>query len=106
MKLLMEKEKKKQQEKLMKYELKKNMIDTKESHKFWDSQPVPKLSEEIIEAGPIDANIDVSNVRQEPYNMPGGFEWCILDVADTAQLQEMYVLLTENYVEDDDSTFR
>lgn len=106
MKLLLEKEEQKRREKMIKYQLKQNMIDAKDSHKFWDTQPVPKLSEEISEAGPIDANVDVSSVRQEPYNMPGGFEWCVLDVTDATQLQEMYVLLTENYVEDDDSTFR
>jgi len=106
MKLLMEKEETKRREKFLKQQLKQNMLDAKDSHKFWDTQPVPKLSENINDAGPIDANVDVSSVRQEPYNMPGGFEWCILNVEDPVQLQEMYILLTENYVEDDDSTFR
>ena len=47
-----------------------------------------------------------SRYLQEPYNMPAGFEWCALDLNDPAQLQEMYTLLTENYVEDDDAHFR
>lgn len=38
--------------------------------------------------------------------MPAGFEWCLIDVHDSAQIQEMYTLLTENYVEDDDCQFR
>ena len=38
--------------------------------------------------------------------MAKGFEWCTLDVNDDTHLDEMYVLLTENYVEDDDNMFR
>ena len=38
--------------------------------------------------------------------MPAGFEWVSLDVQDPAQLEEIYTLLTENYVEDDDNMFR
>merc|ERR1719261_257062 len=48
----------------------------------------------------------VQDIRQEPYNMAKGFEWCTLDVNDDTHLDEMYVLLTENYVEDDDNMFR
>ena len=73
---------------------------------------MPKFSEsdsketDIESIGPIDPNTDISQVKQESYNMPAGFEWCSIDLADPAQLQEMYNLLTENYVEDDDCTFR
>jgi glycylpeptide N-tetradecanoyltransferase len=38
--------------------------------------------------------------------MPKGFEWVAVDVTDEGQLQEVYTLLTENYVEDDDNMFR
>jgi hypothetical protein len=38
--------------------------------------------------------------------MPKGFEWVVMDVNDPVQLQEIYTLLTENYVEDDDNMFR
>lgn len=38
--------------------------------------------------------------------MPAGFEWSDIDVNDPAQLLELYNLLTENYVEDDDCQFR
>jgi hypothetical protein len=34
------------------------------------------------------------------------FEWCICDVGDPAEVQEVYDLLTLNYVEDDDAMFR
>ncbi|CAM9208534.1 unnamed protein product [Chrysoparadoxa australica] len=77
-----------------------------EEHKFWDTQPVPKLgSSEETGHGPIEEKT-VADVRQEPYNMPAGFEWCDVDVLDRVQLEEVYQLLNENYVEDDDNMFR
>lgn len=38
--------------------------------------------------------------------MPAGFEWGVIDVNDDDEMNEMYTLLTENYVEDDDCQFR
>lgn len=46
------------------------------------------------------------DVRQEPLPLPGGFEWTTIDITDDHQAQEVYTLLTENYVEDDDAMFR
>lgn len=76
-------------------------------HKFWNTQPVLPLSEEVVDFnGPIDDKTTVDQVRKEPFNMPPGFEWCTLDITDPVQAQEMYKLLNENYVEDDDCMFR
>jgi len=74
-------------------------------HKFWNTQPV--LQEELKEEeyGPIEVQT-VDDIRKEPYNMPAGFEWCSVDVTNDAEIQEVYTLLTENYVEDDDNMFR
>ena len=83
--------------------------DAATAHKFWDTQPVPKMSAPHPaegDAGPLDPSRDVSAVRAEPYALPGGFAWCSIDVYDPAQLREMYELLSENYVEDDDNMFR
>lgn len=38
--------------------------------------------------------------------MPPGFEWGVINVDNPEEMQEMYTLLTENYVEDDDCHFR
>jgi glycylpeptide N-tetradecanoyltransferase len=35
-----------------------------------------------------------------------GFEWVTMDLEDEAQLDEVYDLLTNHYVEDKDATFR
>ncbi len=77
-------------------------------HKFWDTQPVPRLSEavETIKSGAIDAAKMVDEVRKEPYPLPSAYEWMTCDVTDEMQLQDIYTLLNENYVEDDDSLFR
>jgi len=77
-------------------------------HKFWDTQPVPKKGATIDESdcGPIEPNQPLADLRQEPYPMPAGFEWSSLDINDPEQLDELYVLLNENYVEDDDNMFR
>jgi glycylpeptide N-tetradecanoyltransferase len=75
-------------------------------HKFWDTQPMKKLSEEVTEFGPIDPPKTPEDVRQTPYTLPKGFEWVTMDVLDEAQIQDIYKLLTENYVEDDDAMFR
>lgn len=75
-------------------------------HKFWDTQPVPH-DEVVVDAnGPIEPNRPSSELRQEPFKMPAGFEWSALDVTDEKVLREIYTLLNENYVEDDDATFR
>lgn len=48
----------------------------------------------------------ISEIRPEPYALPEGFEWATCDVMDDAVLTEVYSLLAQNYVEDDDSMFR
>jgi glycylpeptide N-tetradecanoyltransferase len=56
--------------------------------------------------GAIVADKKPEEVRAQPYNMPAGFEWSVLDVADGEQRKELYTLLALNYVEDDDCLFR
>lgn len=81
--------------------------DNDREHKFWNTQPVPRLKDVFGgDSGPLDQNTDIASVKQEPYNMPAGFEWCSLDVTDPATILEVYTLLFENYVEDDDCLFR
>jgi Myristoyl-CoA:protein N-myristoyltransferase, N-terminal domain len=103
--LLQEKERKRQLERFARQAAKGQDVDRE--HKFWSTQPVPGLKDTFEgESGPMELNTDVSLVKQEPYNMPTGFEWCSLDVTDPAVILEVYTLLSENYVEDDDCLFR
>lgn len=56
--------------------------------------------------GPITPNKPKEEIRQEPYAMPSAFSWSNVNVQNEAELQELYQLLANNYVEDDDALFR
>lgn len=75
-------------------------------YQFWSTQPVPKMDEKITVSGPIEPDKSISEIRQEPYSLPSGFMWDTLVLDDPLVLKELYTLLTENYVEDDDAMFR
>ncbi|KAF1365777.1 N-myristoyl transferase [Lizonia empirigonia] len=83
----------------------KDMAD----HAFWKTQPVPSFDEmskkERKPDGPI-KEIDIEKVDKNPSPMYPGFEWVTMDLEDTKQLDEVYDLLTNHYVEDKDATFR
>jgi len=76
-------------------------------HLFWDTQPVPSMgSENLTDTGPIDETRTPEDVRDEPYPLPEQFEWSTCDIDNEVEAKEIYTLLSENYVEDDDSMFR
>lgn len=77
-------------------------------HPFWDTQPVPSMGSEYSQdSGPIDeVKGGPTEVRAEGYPLPDQFEWCTVNVDDDVQAKEVYTLLSDNYVEDDDSMFR
>ena len=81
-------------------------------HKFWETQPVAQLKPELDkigpdgEEGPIDDPMTVADVKKEGYSLPDAFEWSSCDMADEATKEEVYDLLKNNYVEDDDEMFR
>jgi len=82
---------------------------TERAHHFWDTQPVPRIGGpnfQAADSGPIDPIKTPEDVRDEPYALPDAFEWCSCNVNDDAEATEIYTLLNENYVEDDDSMFR
>ncbi|KAL7420444.1 glycylpeptide N-tetradecanoyltransferase [Cryptotrichosporon argae] len=80
-------------------------------HKFWKTQPVPQFpnpsqADRAPEEGPIDPIKKPADVKQEPGALPSGFAWSLVDVKNEEQIKELYQLLSENYVEDDDAMFR
>ena len=56
--------------------------------------------------GPIIPDRDPSELCQDPYNMPKGFKWSEVNIANPAQWGEVYDLLYQNYVKDDKCMFR
>ncbi|CAG4978898.1 unnamed protein product [Parnassius apollo] len=76
------------------------------SYKFWSTQPVPKMDEKIVSNEPIEPPKAPEEIRSEPYTLPDGFQWDTLNLNEPLVLKELYTLLNENYVEDDDCMFR
>jgi len=79
--------------------------------KFWRTQPVPQTVEAAKQIEPPGRAIDpekdpLKDVQQEPYALPEDFEWYACDVDSEKDLQEVYRLLRDHYVEDDDKMFR
>lgn len=77
------------------------------SYKFWQTQPVPRFDDKDKESagGPIKI-IDPEKVSKEPDPLVEGFEWSTLDLTNKEELHELYDLLTNHYVEDDNAMFR
>ncbi|KAH9520312.1 Glycylpeptide N-tetradecanoyltransferase 2 [Bulinus truncatus] len=79
----------------------------KKKYQFWETQPVPKFGDEEIKVNEeIEKDKAPSEIRSEPLTLPAGFMWDTLDISDPLILKELYTLLNENYVEDDDNMFR
>ncbi|BFZ53337.1 glycylpeptide N-tetradecanoyltransferase [Savitreella phatthalungensis] len=84
----------------------KDMAD----YKFWSTQPVPRLDDQSQTSsdesgeGPIEMPTD--SVPEEAVPLLGEFEWVTVDVEDPEELKEVYQLLSANYVEDSDASFR
>jgi len=78
-------------------------------YKFWQTQPVPSFEEArkaVEQEGPI-KDVDKSKVSKDPDVLRiEGFEWCLLDLNNDKELGELYDLLSNHYVEDDESQFR
>jgi len=93
---------------LLEAQTKKGSEGSSATHAFWDYQPVPKIEDEIKpeESGSIDSIKTVEEVQKEPFALLKEFEWCEMNIDDEKEINEIYVLLTENYVEDDDNMFR
>lgn len=78
--------------------------------KFWGTQPVPKMYENTEDAGEdgvaIQADKPKEEIRQTEFKLPADFEWSMVDLTIEKNLEEVYNLLNENYVEDEDAMFR
>lgn len=79
------------------------------SHAFWKTQPVPSFDEmasktDIVD-GPI-KEIDQAKVPKEPSEMYPGFKWVTMNLEDEKELDEVYELLSNHYVEDNEAMFR
>ncbi|KAF8393594.1 hypothetical protein HHK36_021838 [Tetracentron sinense] len=84
-------------------------LSIEKKHKFWETQPVGQfkdLGDSSLPEGPIEPPTPLSEVKQEPYNLPNLYEWTTCDIDSDETCTEVYNLLTNNYVEDDENMFR
>ncbi|KAA0191385.1 Glycylpeptide N-tetradecanoyltransferase [Fasciolopsis buskii] len=58
----------------------------KDDYRFWRTQPVPDLNEEISENGPIEPDKAPNEIRAEPYSLPEGFFWCEISLNDEKEV--------------------
>ena len=68
-------------------------------HKFWESQPVGQfkdLGDTILPEGPIEAPTPLSEVKEEPYNLPVMYEWVTCDIESDEICTKVYNLLANN----------
>lgn len=87
-------------------ELTDSQKKTMNDYKFWKTQPVPRLDERITSEGPIDKLKKPEDIPENPLPLLDEFQWVTVDLNSSTELQEVYTLLYENYVEDQDATFR
>lgn len=60
----------------------------------------------MTDQGPLEPDKPTAEIQADPYRLPEGFEWATVDITNPDQRTEVYDLLADNYVEDDDSMFR
>ena len=68
-----------------------------DTHDFWDSQPVPKTSDNITEDDfnkAIDEVKTKDQIRAEPLDIPTGYHWANVNIEDEVECGEVYDLLT------------
>jgi glycylpeptide N-tetradecanoyltransferase len=51
-------------------------------------------------------SINRTQVAMEPSSLLPGFEWVTMDLTKEEELRKVFELLSEHYVEDEDSEFR
>ncbi|EPS60050.1 hypothetical protein M569_14753, partial [Genlisea aurea] len=78
-------------------------------HAFWETQPVVQfqdLGNAALSEGPIEPQIPVSELRQEPYDLPPPFEWTTCDIdAGEEDWTDLHGLLTDHFMESENSRY-
>jgi len=80
-------------------------------HRFWDSQPVPHTNADfarsIQQMGEFETKEEkLARIPRDPYPLPPGYEWFHVNIDNDAEMQKVYNLLQDHYVEDTEGMFR
>ncbi|EDR30127.1 glycylpeptide N-tetRadecanoyltransferase, putative [Entamoeba dispar SAW760] len=87
----------------------KTIGDIDNDHKFWKYEPVTGTGVIVPQKynNPIQPDIPIEKVPKVPAPLPNeNMEYCIVNIDNEKEMEEVYILLKENYVEDDDATLR
>jgi len=71
---------------------------------FWKNQPVPQTRNELEETNGLIR--EAVNISKNPCKLPVGMYWVSLDLTNETTLNEIYILLKNNYVADANETVR
>lgn len=61
---------------------------------FWDTQPVPKLDEDVTVNEVIETDKPADELRKEPYSLPSDFHWETLDLNEPLVVSVVLVFFT------------
>ncbi|MBA42930.1 MAG: hypothetical protein CMF62_02835 [Magnetococcales bacterium] len=75
----------------------------KKKYSFWNTQPVTKINEEVIEEGEINK---LTNVPSKSIGLPDTFEWKIFNNKNDQDTKFIYDFLSKNYYEYGEEDFR
>lgn len=111
-KKMSEKERKDFLEKIQNLKKAQNLIKNghlpgfKKEFKFWKTQPVPQFNLDIkVDFGPIIKDTNIENIQKEPYDLPEGFEWKVIDLSINNDVDKLYEFLKSNYIGDESHLF-
>ena len=74
-------------------------------HKYWTSEAIVKPGEVGVRQGGIKL-FKKEDVRQEPLDLPEGFEWAPFDIDNDDHVEDLRAFLEQHYVEDEQGAFR
>lgn len=80
--------------------------NTSSAHKFWETQPVPKLTDSVKDYGRLVSEESMKNRKIGEYSLPPGFEWHTMDPNNENDLNNVSDFINTYYLEDDDGHFR
>jgi glycylpeptide N-tetradecanoyltransferase len=71
------------------------------TYNFWNTQPIPKLNEPMLDRGGIIATVDETLIK-----LPELYHFDTLDIRNDDKVQELCDFLNDNYYEEDSGKFR
>lgn len=76
------------------------------THTFWETQPVPKLTDSVKDYGRLISEETMKNRKVGAYSLPPGFEWYTINPNNADDIEEVTKFINRYYLEDDDGSFR